>query len=113
MRLFTAGDLPEVVAIALFAPYVSLLPETHRGVFVLVGAAVLAAFLTWRSREKTKRKNVEALKKLEAEIERLDVDVRVKAKLLNAIDDLYSEVRRTGFVVKVVGLGDPGSSSEA
>jgi len=112
MRFVSGGDLPEIVAILIFALYASMLPEAHRNLFLLVGAALLAAFLTWRSNEKTKRKNAEAWEKLKAEIERLDVDEKVKGELLKTIDDLYSEARRNGFAVKVVKLGDSGSSEE-
>jgi len=112
MRLIDSGELPEIIAIFLFALYASMLPEAHRDLFLLIGAGVLAAFLTWRSNEKTKRKNAKAWEKLKAEIERLDVDKRVKEELLRVLDDLYSEARRKGFAVKVVRLGDSGPSSE-
>jgi len=113
VRLFSAGDIPEVVAIALFALYASLLPETHRNVFILIGAAVLAAFLTWRSNEKTKRRNDEAWKRLKTEIEKLEVDESLKMELLRTIDDLYSEARRKGFAVKVIRLGNSRLSDTA
>ncbi|NPA47064.1 MAG: hypothetical protein GXO14_00275 [Thermococci archaeon] len=80
MRFVSGGDLPEIVAILIFALYASMLPEVHRDLFLLVGAGVLAAFLTWRGNEKTKRKNAEAWGKLKAEIERLDVDEKVKGR---------------------------------
>jgi len=113
MRLFTTGDFPEIVAIMLFALYVAVLPNTHRDVFILIGAAVLATFLTWRSNEKTKRKNAEAWEKLRAEIERLNIDESVKVELLNSIDDLYSEARKKGFAVKVIRLGNSRLSDTA
>ncbi len=112
MRLFTAGDLPEIVAILLFALYATMLPETHRNLFIIIGAAILAAFLTWQSHEKTKQRNAEVWERLKAEIEKLEVDGHLKTGLLNAIDELYSEARRKGFAVKVIRLGDSSSASE-
>ncbi len=50
------------------------------------------------------RKNARVWERLKAEIERLDVDERVKTELLKAIDELHSEARKKGFAIKVVKL---------
>ena len=112
MGLIDSGELPEIIAIFLFALYASLLPESHRTLLLLAGAGTLAAFLTWRSRKRIERKNAEAWEKLKAEIEGLNVDEGIRRELLNAIDELRSEVRKRGFAVKVVRLGDSDSSRE-
>ncbi|WP_297070102.1 hypothetical protein [Thermococcus sp.] len=42
VRFISTGDIPEILAIFLFALYGALLPKTHRDLLFLVGASMLA-----------------------------------------------------------------------
>ena len=85
----------DIVAIALWAVFVTLIPEKYRVVGVLLGTAILAAFLTVHNRRLYEEEAKEAMKQA---VEGLDVDETVKERLYNELVSFIRSKRRGTYV---------------